>query len=60
MKNQMTIREIRRVLFETEKYTVIGADEMTNKESRDFLYAKDNQDETINVIDNGSHLLIWK
>jgi hypothetical protein len=56
----MTIREIRRVLFETEKYTVIGADEMTNKESRDFLYAKDNQDETMNVIDNGSHLLIWK
>ena len=56
----MTIREIRRVLFETEKYTVINADEMTNKESRDFLYAKDNQDETMNVIDNGSHLLIWK
>ena len=56
----MTIREIRRVLFETEKYTVIGADEMTNKESRDFLYAKDNQAETMNVIDNGSHLLIWK
>ena len=56
----MTIREIRRVLFETEKYTVIGADEMTNKESRDFLYAKDNQDEVMNVIDNGTHLLIWK
>jgi hypothetical protein len=37
MINQMTIREIRKVLFETEKYTVIGADEMTNKESRDFL-----------------------
>jgi hypothetical protein len=60
MKKQMTIREIRKVLFETEKYTVIGADEMTNKESRDFLYAKDNQDELMNVIDNGSHLLIWK
>ena len=60
MKSKMTIREIRRVLFETEQYTVIGADEMTNKESRDFLYAKDNQDETMNVIDNGSHLLIWK
>jgi len=59
MKTQMTIREIRRVLFETEKYTVIGSEEMTNKESRDFLYAKDNQDETINVIDNGSHLLLW-
>jgi hypothetical protein len=59
MTTKMTIREIRRVLFETEKYTVIGSDEMTNKESRDFLYAKDNQDETMNVIDNGSHLLIW-
>ena len=60
MKNQMSIREIRRVLFETEKYTVIGTDEMTNKESRDFFYSKDNQDELMNVIDNGSHLLIWK
>ena len=46
------------VLFETEKYTVIGADEMTNKESRDFLYNKENKDEILNVIDNGSHLLI--
>jgi hypothetical protein len=60
MKNKMTIREIRRVLFETEKYTVIGPNEMTNKESRDFLYEKEDQDELINVIDNGSHLLIWK
>jgi hypothetical protein len=60
MTTQMTIRQIRSILFNTEKYTVIGADEMTNKESRDFLYAKDNQDETLNVIDNGSHLLIWK
>jgi hypothetical protein len=59
MKTKMTIREIRRVLFETNKYTVIGADEMTNKESRDFLYSKDNQEEVVNVIDNGSHLLIW-
>jgi hypothetical protein len=61
MKNskEMTIREIRKVLFDTEKYTVIGADEMTNKESRNFLYAKDNQEEVMNVIDNGSHLLIW-
>jgi len=56
---KLTIREIRRVLFETEKYTVIGADEMSNKESRDFLYLKDNQEETMNVIDNGTHLLIF-
>jgi hypothetical protein len=60
MEKKMTIREIRKVLFETKKHTVIGADKMTNKESRNFLYAKDNQDEVMNVIDNGSHLLIWK
>ena len=59
METQMTIREIRRVLFETEKYTVIGAEEMTNKSSRDFLYSKEDQDEVMNVIDNKSHLLIW-
>jgi len=47
-------------LFETDKYTVIGADEMSNKESRDFLYAKDDQEEIFNVIDNDTHLLIWK
>jgi hypothetical protein len=56
---KLTIREIRTILFETEKYTVIGSDEMTNKESRDFLYAKQNQEEFLNVIDNKSHLLIW-
>ena len=60
MTTQMTIRQIRSILFNTEKYTVIGADEMTNKESRDFLYAKEDQDEILNVIDNGSHLLIWE
>ena len=49
MTTQMTIRQIRQELFSTEKYTVIGADEMTNKESRDFLYEKDNQDRVMNV-----------
>jgi hypothetical protein len=60
MTTKLSVREIRRVLFETDKYTVIGADEMTNKESRDFLFAKDDQEETFNVIDNDTHLLIWK
>jgi hypothetical protein len=55
----LTIREIRQMLFSNNKYTVIYADEMTNKESRDFLYAKDNQDEELNVIDNDTHLLIF-
>ena len=57
--NQLTIREIRTILFDTDKYAVIGSEEMTNKESRDFLYAKNNQDEVLNVIDNGTHLLIF-
>jgi hypothetical protein len=60
MKNQMTIREIRKVLFDTDKYTVIGSEEMTNKESRDYLYSQNDQDQLMNVIDNGSHLLIWE
>lgn len=60
MKTELTVREIRRILFETEKYTVIGEGEMTNKESRDFLYSKVNQEEVFNVIDNDTHLLIWK
>lgn len=60
MKTKLTVRKIREILFETEKYTVIGEDEMTNKESRDFLYSKVNQEEVFNVIDNDTHLLIWK
>ena len=56
---KLTIREIRRVLFESDKYTVIGSDEMSNKESRDFLYAIEDQDAMMNVIDNGTHLLVW-
>jgi hypothetical protein len=60
MTAQMTIRQIRKELFSSEKYTVIGSEEMTNKESRDFLYEKENQDEKMNVIDNDTHLLIWK
>jgi hypothetical protein len=54
-----SIREIRRILFETNKFTVIETEEMTNKQSRDFLYYQDEQDKQMNVIDNGCHLLIW-
>jgi hypothetical protein len=60
MTTKLTIREIRQELFTNKyKYAVIGSDEMTNKESRDFLFNKENQDEKMNVIDNGTHLLIW-
>ena len=54
-----TIRQIRQQLFQTDKYTVIGSDEMTNKESRDYLYSLANQDAEMNVIDKGTHLLIY-
>jgi hypothetical protein len=57
---KLTIREIRKILFDTEKYCVIGMYEITNKESRDFLYLKDNQEQILNVIDNDTHLLIWE
>lgn len=54
-----TVREIRRILFETEKYAVIGSEELTNKEARDFLYNLENQEQEMGLIDNGSHLLVW-
>jgi len=54
-----TVRQIRKILFDTDKYTVIGADERTNEDSRNLLYGLSNQDELFNVIDNGTHLLIW-
>ena len=55
----MTIREIRKVLFDTDLFAVIGPDEMTNKEARDYLYAKTDQEKVLNVIENVNHLLIW-
>lgn len=55
----MTIKEIIQKLSDTNLYTVIGATEMTNKESRDYLLGIENQDEKMNVIKNGDHLLIW-
>jgi len=71
---ELTVRQARKLLFDSEKYAIIQkvrilADTipiivheektMTNKESRDYLYSLYNQEEKINVIDNGTHLLIW-
>ncbi len=55
----LTIREIRALLFNTDQYTLIDNEQMSNKESRDFLYNKDDQDKKMNVLDNTTHLLIW-
>jgi hypothetical protein len=57
--NQLTIREIRTILFDTDKKTVYKNNVMNNKESRDYFYSKDNQDEVLKVTDNGTHLLIF-
>ena len=59
MKVEMTVREIRKVLFDTDKYAVIGSNEMTNKESRDYLYNLEYQDRFLRVIDKGDYLLIY-
>jgi len=56
---KITVRQIRKILFDTDKYTVLGSDERTNEESRNILYGMSNQDEILNVIDKGTYLLIW-
>ena len=55
----MTIREILRLLYDSKKYAVVGSEEMRNQQCRDFLSYMNNPDKTYNVIDEGSHLLIW-
>lgn len=54
-----TISEIREMLYYSNKYAVIGADEMTNDYARRFLFDMPDQDATMRVIDNGDHLLVY-
>ncbi len=56
---KLSIRQIRKMLFDSNKYAVIGAYEMTNKEARDFLYNIEDQDMTFNVIEENTHFLIY-
>ena len=49
MRQVLTIREIRRILFETENTVEINSVEMTNKQARDFFYVFNNQDKLLNV-----------
>lgn len=64
---EMTVREIRKILFDTDKSLVLIAlgfgaanRRFENKQGRDFLYAKEDQDEFFQVIDNETQILIWK
>jgi len=56
---KLTIREIRKKLFTSNKYSVIGITEMTNKKSREFLYSKKNQNKKMYLIENKTHFLIY-
>jgi hypothetical protein len=55
----LTVAEIREMLYYSNKYAVIGADEMSNDDARRFLFDMPNQDATMRILDNGSHFLIW-
>lgn len=54
-----TITEIVTFLQKTKKYAVVVQDEMTNEECIEYLTRNFKPQYEMNVIDNGSHLLIW-
>jgi hypothetical protein len=54
----MTVAQVRRLLFDSNKYAVIGENEMTNGEARAYLYEMPNQEEILSVIDMGDHVLV--
>jgi hypothetical protein len=54
MKKQMTIRDLRRVLFLSDGFAIVNTEEMTNKQARDFFYNFDNQDKIVNVIETNT------
>lgn len=59
MPTRLTATEIRKILFFNEDlYAVIGEQEMTNSEARRYLFDM-SSDVEFNVIDNGTHLLIY-
>lgn len=55
-----TVREIRKILFDSENHAVIGAEEMTNQEARAFLYNLEDQDKVMGLIIQRDHFLIWE
>jgi len=57
--SKKTALQIRNLLRITKKYAVIGENEFCNKDAREYLHANYYDDSTLNIIDNGSHYLIW-
>lgn len=60
MKTQKTVREIRTILFNTEKFAIIDSVAMTNKEARDFLYNELDQDKLFTLVEGDGFLNITK
>ena len=56
---RLTVREIRKVLFDTGFFAFIGNRLMSNKGARDYLYAKIDQEQVLNVIQKNVYLVIW-
>ena len=55
----LTVREIRKILFDTDMLASINEQDMSNKEARDYLYAKNDQEQVLSVIEHNDCLLIW-
>lgn len=56
----LTVREIRKILFDTDILASINEQNMSNKEARDYLYAKNDQEQVLSVIEHNDCLLIWE
>lgn len=59
VQKKKTALQIRNLLRITNKYAVICENEMRNKDAREYLHANYYDDSILNIIDNGSHYLIW-
>ena len=59
VQKKKTALQIRNLLRITNKYAVISENEMRNKDARKYLHAMYYDDSILNIIDNGSHYLIW-
>jgi hypothetical protein len=55
----LTVREIRKILFDTDMIASINEQNMSNKEARDYLYAKNDQEQVLITFEKNDCLLIW-
>jgi hypothetical protein len=56
----LTVREIRKILFDTDMLASINEQGMSNKDARDYLYAKTDQEQVLITFEKNDCLLIWE